>query len=60
MKRDDDTVGGGFSQFSTLKDQMRYWLSEPENTAFVNWEIFANWKSLMIAICNNYYEKFEF
>lgn len=35
---------------------MGYWLYEPENIAFINWEIFGNWKSLMILICSNYYE----
>lgn len=33
---------------------MGYWLYEPENIAFINWEIFANWESLVIVIFNDY------
>lgn len=33
---------------------MGYWLYEPEHIAFINREIFANWKSLVIAIYNYY------
>jgi hypothetical protein len=37
---------------------MGYWLYEPEHIAFINWEIFGNWKSLMIVIYNNYHVKY--